>query len=183
MFWQDGRITVGTVESQSDVKNEPTIAPEAVDLWERTVLRCDYLFSNAGSVKRSLQREYNLPSEIVPTGVDSGFFTPAWTVAANHRLRVLFVGSLRPFKQPQLVLQAAARFSEADFVLAGEGLMADELKTRVERERLGNVQAGRPAGGGRIEAAVSASRNFSVSIHLGRVPKLSCWRPRRAACP
>ena len=138
--WQDSRITVGTVESQSDVKNEPTIAPEAVELWERTVLRCDYLFSNAGSVKRSLQREYNLPSEIVPTGVDSGFFTPAWDRPANHRVRVLFVGSLRPFKQPQLVLQAAARFSEADFILAGEGFMADELKTRVERERLGNVR-------------------------------------------
>jgi glycosyltransferase involved in cell wall biosynthesis len=138
--WQDSRITVGTVESQSDVKNEPTIAPEAVELWERTVLRCDYLFSNAGSVKRSLQREYNLPSEVVPTGVDSGFFTPAWDHPANHRVRVLFVGSLRPFKQPQLVLQAAARFSEADFILAGEGFMADELKTRVERERLGNVR-------------------------------------------
>jgi glycosyltransferase involved in cell wall biosynthesis len=138
--WPDDRITVGTVESQSDVKNEPTIAPDAVELWERTVLRCDYLFSNAGSVKRSLQREYNLPSEIVPTGVDSGFFTPAWERPANHRVRVLFVGSLRPFKQPQLVLQAAARFSEADFILAGEGFMADELKTRVERERLGNVR-------------------------------------------
>jgi len=138
--WQDSRITIGTVESQSDVKNEPTIAAEAVDLWERTVLRCDYLFSNAGSVKRSLQREYNLPSEIVPTGVDTSFFTPAWDRAANHRPRVLFVGSLRPFKQPQLLLQAAARFSEADFVLVGEGLMADELKTRIERERLGNVR-------------------------------------------
>jgi len=137
--WQDSRITIGTVESQSDVKNEPTIAAEAVDLWERTVLRCDYLFSNAGSVKRSLQREYNLPSEIVPTGVDTSFFMPAWDRAANHRPRVLFVGSLRPFKQPQLLLQAAARFSEADFVLVGEGLMADELKTRIERERLGNV--------------------------------------------
>ncbi len=138
--WQDSCITIGTVESQSDLKNEPTVSPEAVDLWERTVLRCDYLFSNAGSVKRSLQQEYNLPSEIVPTGVDTSFFTPAWDRPANNRPRVLFVGSLRPFKQPQLLLQAAARFSEADFVLVGEGLMADELKTRIERERLGNVR-------------------------------------------
>ena len=138
--WQDSRITIGTVESQSDLKNEPTVAPEAVDLWERTVLRCDYLFSNAGSVKRSLQREYNLPSEIVPTGVDTSFFTPAGERAANHRPRVLFVGSLRPFKQPQLLLEAAARFPGADFILAGEGLMGDELKERIERERLGNVR-------------------------------------------
>ncbi|MGH9550204.1 MAG: glycosyltransferase family 4 protein [Terriglobales bacterium] len=138
--WQDSRITIGTVESQSDLRNEPTIAPEAVDLWERTVLRCDYLFSNAGSVRRSLQREYNLPSEVVPTGVDSSFFTPAWERPANPRARVLFVGSLRPFKQPQLLLEAAARFPGADFVLVGEGLMTAQLQERIEQGRLGNVR-------------------------------------------
>ena len=137
--WKDRRITVGTIESQSDVRNEPTITPEAVDLWERTVLRCDYLFSNSRSVKQSLQREYNLPSEIVPTGVNTSFFTPAWGRPANARPRVLFVGSLRPFKQPQLLLNAAARFPEADFFLVGEGLMADELKARIEREQIRNA--------------------------------------------
>ncbi len=137
--WKDSRITIGTVESQSDLRNEPTIAPEAVHLWERTVLRCDYLFSNSRFVKQSLQREYDLPSEVVPTGVNTSFFTPAWDRPANPRPRVLFAGSLRPFKQPQVLLDAAARFPGADFVLVGEGLMADELKTRIERERLRNV--------------------------------------------
>lgn len=141
--WRRGRkdrcITIGTIESQSDLRNEPTIAPEAVHLWERTVLRCDYLFSNSGAVKQSLQREYGLPSEIVPTGVNTSFFTPAWDRPANPRPRVLFVGSLRPFKQPQLLLEAAARFSGADFVLVGEGLMMGELKARIEREQLRNV--------------------------------------------
>ena len=146
--WKDRRITIGTIESQSDVRNEPTIAPEAVHLWERTVLRCDYLFSNSRSVKQSLQREYNLPSEIVPTGVNTSFFTPVWDRPANPRPRVLFVGSLRPFKQPQLLLDAAARFPEADFVLVGEGLMAHELKSRVEREQLGERHPYRLVGGG-----------------------------------
>ena len=77
--WKDGRITIGSVESQSDLRNEPTIAPEAVHLWERTVLRCDYLFSNSRAVQQSLQREYNLRSEVVPTGVDTKFFTPTGT--------------------------------------------------------------------------------------------------------
>ena len=108
--WKDRRITIGTVESQSDIRNEPTITPEAVHLWERTVLRCDYLFSNSQYVKQSLQREYDLPSEVVPTGVDTSFFTPAWDRLANSRPQILFVGSLRPFKQPQLLLDAAARF-------------------------------------------------------------------------
>lgn len=138
-WWKDGRITIGTVESQSDLRNEPSIAPDTVHLWERTVLRCDFLFSNSTSVKQSLQREYKLASEIVPTGVNTDFFTPAWDRPANARPRVLFVGSLRPFKQPQVLLDAATRFSEADFVLVGEGQMADELKARVEREQITNV--------------------------------------------
>ena len=56
--WKDNRITVGTVESQCDLRNEPTIAGEAVSLWEQTVLRCDYLFSNSRAVQQSLQSEY-----------------------------------------------------------------------------------------------------------------------------
>jgi glycosyltransferase involved in cell wall biosynthesis len=50
----------------------------------------------------------------------------------------LFVGSLRPFKQPQLLLEAAARFPQADFRIAGEGPLAPELKARAEREGLSN---------------------------------------------
>jgi glycosyltransferase involved in cell wall biosynthesis len=137
--WKDGRITIGSVESQSDLRNEPTIAPEAVNLWERTVLRCDYLFSNSRAVQQSLQREYSLPSEVVPTGVDTKFFTADWSRPANIRPRVLFVGSLRPFKQPQTLLEAAVRFPEADFVIAGDGSMAAELRARIERQTLSNV--------------------------------------------
>ncbi len=137
--WRDSRIIIGTVESRSDLRNEPTIVPEAVRLWEQTVLRCDYLFSNSRAVKQSLQSEYGLPSDVVPTGVDTNFFTPAWDRPANPRTRVLFVGSLRPFKQPQLLLEAAARFPQADFVLVGDGFMAAELKDRKQREKLTNV--------------------------------------------
>ena len=141
--WRDRRVTIGTVESQSDWRNEPTIKPEQITLWEQTILRCDYLFSNSHSVKRSLQAEYDLPSEVVATGVDAGYFTPAYERAANTRPRVLFVGSLRPFKGPQFLLEGAVRFPDADFVIAGDGFMAPELEQRVESERLANVRFAR----------------------------------------
>lgn len=131
---------VGTVESQCDLRNQPTVSSEAVRLWEQTVLRCDYLFANSRSVQRSLQREYGLASEIVPTGVDSEFFAPVAQRPAPERPRALFVGSLRPFKGPQIVLEAAARFQGADFVLVGDGIMAQELRDCAARERLQNVE-------------------------------------------
>jgi glycosyltransferase involved in cell wall biosynthesis len=138
--WKDKRIVVAAIESQSNLRDQPTIAPEAVRLWEQTVLRCDYFVSNSGAVKESLQAEYGLPSEIVPTGVDTKLFVPDWRRPLNPRPRVLFVGSLRPFKQPQLLLDAALRFPQADFVIAGDGIMAEELKRRVEFEKLTNVR-------------------------------------------
>ena len=136
----DKRIVIGMVESQSDLRNEPTIKPEQVRIWERTVLRGDWLFSNSSSVKVSLEKEYGLPSEVVPTGVDSKFYTPVWERPRNARVRVLFVGSLRPFKGPQLLLRAAAQFPAAEFVIVGDGIMGPELEARVRAERLSNVE-------------------------------------------
>jgi len=138
--WRDKRTTVGTVESQSNLRDEPTINPEGIRLYEQSVLRCDYLFSNSQNVQRSLLREYGLQSEVIPTGVDARFFSPAWERPANQRLRVLFVGSLRPFKQPDLLLSAARRFPEADFRIAGEGQMRPELEARIAREEIKNAK-------------------------------------------
>ena len=134
------RPVVGTVESQCDFRNEPTVSSEAVRLWEQTVLRCDYLFANSRSVQRSLQHEYGLACEVVPQGVDTEFFAPDAERRPNQRPRVLFVGSLRPFKGPRIVLEAAARFPGADFVLVGDGIMAGELRDRALKEPLRNVQ-------------------------------------------
>jgi glycosyltransferase involved in cell wall biosynthesis len=124
-------IIVGTIESQSDWRDE-TMNPQTIRLIEETILRCDYLFSNSGFVQRSLETNYGLPSEVVPTGVDLEFFAPNFARLANARPRVLFVGSLRPFKGPQVVLDAAQRFPQADFVLVGGGVMDRELRDRAK---------------------------------------------------
>lgn len=137
--WNDCRITIGTLESQSDLSNESFIAPEAVRLWEQTILRCDHLYSNSRSVQKSLEREYRLASEIIPTGVDTSFFVPDWGRPPNLRTRVLFVGSLRTYKQPHVVVDAAARFPHADFRLAGDGPLAPELRRRCADKELSNV--------------------------------------------
>lgn len=159
--WLDKRIVIGTIESQSDLRNEPTIKPEQVRLWERTVLRSDFLFSNSSSVKASLEREYGLSSEVVPTGVDTKFFTPARDRARNSQLRVLFVGALRPFKGPQLLVRAAAQFPSVEFVIIGEGIMAADLERQVREERLSNVQFARG-----LNAAVLRGQYRQADIFL-----------------
>lgn len=135
----DRRVVIGMVESQSNLRHEPTIKAESIRLWEDTILRSDVLFSNSSTVQGSLQEEYGRNSEIVPTGVDTKFFTPAWDRQPNQRVRVLFVGSLRPFKGPDLLMRAAARFPSADFVVVGDGIMADDLAAQVKVGGLVNV--------------------------------------------
>jgi len=126
--FRKGKIAIGSVESQSDLRSEPTVKPEQVRMWERTVLKSDFLTANSHSVQASLKREYGLESEVVSTGVDTKFFQPASSTSVNARPRILFVGALRPFKGPQVVLRAAARFPAADFLIVGDGVLADELK-------------------------------------------------------
>lgn len=135
----DKRIVIGMVESQSDFRNEPTVTPKGIRHWEKTILRSDILFSNSSVVQASLQKEYGRGSEVVPTGVDTTFFTPSWDRPANQRLRVLFVGSLRPFKGPQLLVRAAALFPAIDFVIVGEGVIGPDLAAQVQADRLSNV--------------------------------------------
>jgi glycosyltransferase involved in cell wall biosynthesis len=135
---------VGTIESQSDLEQDATVTPGAKRLMEETILRCNYLFSNSAKVQSSLQSHYGLPSEIVPTGVDITEFTPNWNRPPNPRVRILFVGALRTFKGPQIVLQAAQCFPQADFVLVGGGVMAEELRQR--SKVLSNVELRGPLG-------------------------------------
>jgi glycosyltransferase involved in cell wall biosynthesis len=170
--WLDQRVVIGTVESQSDLRNEPTIKPELIRLWERTVLRSDYLFSNSSSVRDSLQKEYGLPSEVVPTGVDTKFFTPAWDRPENPRVRVLFVGSLRPFKGPQLLLRAAPRFPHAEFVIVGDGVMAAELEARARQEKLTNVRFARGLDMPALREQYRAADIFLFPSHWEGSPKV-----------
>ena len=122
-------IVVGSIESQTDWCDE-TIIPQAIRLIEATILRSDYLFSNSAFVQRSLKKNYELKSDVIPTGVDTEFFTPNGEACEHLRPRVLFVGALRTFKQPQVVLDAAQRFPQADFVIVGDGVMAEALRQR-----------------------------------------------------
>ncbi|MGC2477003.1 MAG: glycosyltransferase family 4 protein [Candidatus Sulfotelmatobacter sp.] len=170
--WFDRRIVIGTIESQSDLYNEPTIKEEQIRMWERTILHSDLLFSNSSAVQASLEKEYSLRSDVIPTGVDTKFFTPDWNRPANPRVRVLFVGSLRPFKGPQLLVRAAAQFPEADFVIAGEGPMSSDLQVQILESHLTNCQLLGGVYGANLRAQYRAADIFLFPSHWEGSPKV-----------
>ena len=137
--WRDRRVTIGTIESQCNLKLEHDLTLEQARFWEHTVLRCDRLYSNAPFVQRSLLTHYQLQSDVIRTGADTTFFSPEWDRPKNSHPQVLFVGSLLSRKQPQFLLSAAAKFPEARFRIVGKGPLENELVSRIAREGLNNV--------------------------------------------
>ena len=136
---RDRRVTIGTIESQCNLKLEPDVTLEHARFWEQTILRCDRLYSNAPFVQHSLLSHYRLQSDVIRTGADTGFFSPNWERPKNSHPQVLFVGSLLPRKQPQVLLSAAVKFPQAQFRIVGDGPMRNELVSRVARDNLTNV--------------------------------------------
>jgi glycosyltransferase involved in cell wall biosynthesis len=136
---RDQRVVIGTIESQCNIKDLADLSPDALQLWEETVLRCDRLFSNSRFVQESLKKEYGMDSGIIATGADTAFFTPDWERPKSSRLQVLFVGSLRHRKHPELMVTAAAKFPHADFKIVGEGPVRNEIEAGVANEGLNNV--------------------------------------------
>jgi glycosyltransferase involved in cell wall biosynthesis len=162
-------VIAGTIESQTDWRDE-TITPQTIRLIEQTILRSDYLFSNSAFVKRSLEKNYSLPSDVVSTGVDTEFFTPTWDRPANSKPRVLFVGALRTFKGPQVVLDAAQRYPQADFVLVGDGVLAEELRGRAKS--LTNVVMRGSVGRDAIREEYRAADIFMFPSHWEGSPRV-----------
>jgi glycosyltransferase involved in cell wall biosynthesis len=160
---------VGTIESQTDWRDE-TMNPQTIRLIEETILRCDYLFSNSAFVQRSLEMNYRLHSDVVPTGVDLEFFAPDFARPANSRPRVLFAGSLRPFKGPQVMLDAAQFFPQADFVVVGSGIMDHELRGRAKA--LPNVVFRGPIGQLALREEYRAADIFLFPSHWEGSPKV-----------
>jgi glycosyltransferase involved in cell wall biosynthesis len=138
--WHDRRVVIASIESQSDLQKDETVKDEQIRFWEKTVLLSDVFFSNSSCVRASLKRHYGLESAVIPTGVDTQFFTPDWNRPPNPRPRVLFVGSLRRFKGPQLLVEAASKFTHADFVIVGRGPLEAELRAEIDGRRLANCE-------------------------------------------
>lgn len=171
-LWKDKRPVVGTVEAICSPHEMSAAPPEWLRLWQQTILRSDYLFSNTEVVKQSLEEMYGLFSGVVATGVDTVFFSPGRECPANPRVQVMFAGSIREYKEPQTVVKAAGLFPEADFVIVGQGILSGELQQRVQREGLTNVRFTGPLSREALRAAYHEADIFFYPSRWEGSPKV-----------
>ncbi len=101
----------------------------------RNVLRWATAVASQSDLQRDWVRRYGRESTVIP----SGFPVPAWRESARDT--VLWVGTLRTLKRPDLFLDLAAEHPDWPFVLCGgpgeDPRLADHIATRARR--LSNV--------------------------------------------
>jgi glycosyltransferase involved in cell wall biosynthesis len=131
--------TIATIEGHrwhpANAAVPPLVRRFADAQWQHS----QYLISLTPELADHVFRHTGRRSTVIPIGVDTQRFRPT-EAASSPTPGVLFLASLKPRKRPEVVLDAAARFPDAHFRIAGEGELRQSLADQIAWRRLRNVE-------------------------------------------
>jgi glycosyltransferase involved in cell wall biosynthesis len=107
-------------------------------MHRRIAQRADTILVSSAEYREKLHTGGRTPIEIIPWGVDIGQVVPRERRATN-RLRVLFVGQLRPYKGARVLLDAVADLPGIAVTVIGDGPERPLLEARMRAAGSGNV--------------------------------------------
>jgi len=148
IFWGLKRLgfsqsVIENVEvSWAQIQSAP---PAAQKLLLKSIHRADRCFAIAPVIAQSLQTECGINAEVIPLGVDLKVFKPVDRRDHNMPVRVLFVATIQPRKQPHLILNLARVLRdmpvEFHFIgpILGDPAYYHQLLADKERDNLQNV--------------------------------------------
>lgn len=111
-------------------------------------------------------------------GVECGTFQPR-SISPSMRKTVVNIASFQPRKRPELFLELAVRFPEADFVWFGEGELRPRLTSEAERRKLTNLSYAGPRTPKQLAEALRSAYLFAMPSNSEGVPKVT---QEAAAC-
>ena len=138
---------------------------------ESLITRSRRLTAVNQEVANELLARFGRRAEVVPVGVDTDMFHPRVGPPPEQE-NVLFVGALQPWKRPSLFLEAAARFPEASFTLAGQGPQRAELDRTVADRGLRNVRIVAPVSHAELAALYREASVFLFPSRSEGSPKV-----------
>ena len=143
-------------------------------LRDGTVQRCDVCTAITDFVVRDLSKEGIRSQFTLPVGVDTKFFVPPET-RKSARPTVLFAGTLIERKGVVLVIEAASRLPEAEFLLVGSARDGFDavLRKRCEELRVGNVQFLGAQSQAALMRIMQGSDIFLLPSRLEGLPKVT----------
>lgn len=136
-----GRKVVFRVASNSDCNPRELLVKYRRDrvLHRYGLARADLVLAQTGQQQEALRRHYRRSSRIVPSLIEPAERCRA---LAERDIDVLWVGHIRPFKRPDLLLEAARRLPQIRFHMVGGRMPGSEElfdALRLQAQALTNV--------------------------------------------
>jgi glycosyltransferase involved in cell wall biosynthesis len=174
-----GRKTVFRIAHDTDCDPARLLIPN----WRGKVLykyglkRTDLVLAQSDRQVTDMQKNFGRASTTVPSLVELG----ASSLPAHDRdIQVLWVGNMRPFKRPELLLNLAATMPSVSFVMVGgEDNRAPALYSdlRQRAATLPNVSFAGPKPYAEVEAEMGRTRIFVNTSGSEGFPNtfMQCW--------
>jgi glycosyltransferase involved in cell wall biosynthesis len=107
----------------------------------RNIREADGVVANNDYLAQLLREKFGVDARTIHDGIDRRyFFPPEPGRASSDPVRVLFAGSMRPYKRAPLVVQQAARWPQVRFRIAGVGEEEQICKNLAAELKCGNVE-------------------------------------------
>lgn len=136
-----GRKVVFRIASNSDCNPRELLVQHRRDrlLYRYGLARADVVLAQTAQQQEALQRNYHRPSRIAPSLIEPAERCRA---LAERDIDALWVGHIRPFKRPDLLLEAARRLPHVRFHMVGGRMPGSEAlfdSLRLRAQALANV--------------------------------------------
>lgn len=154
------------------------VPPHVLNLADEILLSADHVISISPFLAKIGARRYGDKFSVLPLGIDSSIFFSE-TKRVNKRLKVVSAGSVNANKRPQLFLEFARRYPQADFTWYGDGAMRPALTSQAAKLGLVNLNFPGPLPPKLLGDAFRQADIFVMPSQSEGVPKVT---QEAAAC-
>ncbi|HEY6329861.1 MAG TPA: glycosyltransferase family 4 protein, partial [Blastocatellia bacterium] len=148
IYWRlkrAGRPKVAIENIECSLAQIKALPPKALAHSVTNIKGADFCFSITSTISASIEQEYHVRTGVIPLGVNLGLFRPEDRSGHGLPVRVLYVASIQPRKQPHIVLELARRI-RSEFVefhligpVIGDASYRNSLIEEAARDGLTNV--------------------------------------------
>ena len=151
---------------------------KALNRVDEMLRSADHVIAISPFLARMGARRYGDKFSVLPLGIDSSIFFPE-ARPANKRLKVVSAGGVKANKRPEMFLELARRYPQADFIWYGDGDMRPALQTLAAQLGLGNLSFPGPLPPSLLGDAFRQADVFAMPSQSEGVPKVT---QEAAAC-
>ncbi|HTC04166.1 MAG TPA: glycosyltransferase [Xanthobacteraceae bacterium] len=149
------------------------VSQQTSDTVDYVLQRADHIIAISPFLAKAARALYGDKCSVLPLGVDLAMYTPGSRPKSDQTKKVVSVGNVRRHKRPEVFLDLAQRFSDAQFCWIGDGDRRSELIAAAAQRGLQNLRfPGRLTHAQKAEELRTADV-FVMPSHSEGVPKVT----------